>query len=207
MRQRTRSAWPIGASWTCCCTPAPRGPRNTPRTKRQPISTLYAPDTTTRTVDSHIFALRRKLEPVPEHPRYIVTQRGAGYLFDAAVEAARARLPYAVEEFAGKRSAEPGCNVVIRTGPASGKAILLSAHYDAVVLPDGTRHVAQVDGGSGHSGKREPVLYFGLGAADPSQPLPVEIQWRDTTGRAQRRTFHFTPGRHTVQLGGIEEGA
>jgi DNA-binding response OmpR family regulator len=39
----------------------------------------YAPDTTTRTVDSHIFALRRKLEPVPEHPRYIVTVSRAGY--------------------------------------------------------------------------------------------------------------------------------
>ena len=39
----------------------------------------YAPDTTTRTVDSHIFALRRKLEPVPERPRYIVTVSRAGY--------------------------------------------------------------------------------------------------------------------------------
>ncbi|HBL25337.1 MAG TPA: RNA-binding protein [Acidobacteria bacterium] len=86
------------------------------------------------------------------------------------------------------------------TRPAIGAAA-------TVVLPDGTRHVAQVDGGSGHSGKREPVLYFGLGAADPSLPLPVEIQWRDTTGRAQRRTFQFTPGRHTVRLGGTEGGA
>jgi DNA-binding winged helix-turn-helix (wHTH) protein len=30
-------------------------------------------------VDSHIFALRRKLEPVPERPRYIVTVSRAGY--------------------------------------------------------------------------------------------------------------------------------
>jgi two-component system KDP operon response regulator KdpE len=39
----------------------------------------YAEGTTTRTVDSHIFALRRKLEPVPHRPRYIVTVSRAGY--------------------------------------------------------------------------------------------------------------------------------
>lgn len=39
----------------------------------------YAEGTTTRTVDSHIFALRRKLEPVPRRPRYIVTVSRAGY--------------------------------------------------------------------------------------------------------------------------------
>jgi DNA-binding response OmpR family regulator len=39
----------------------------------------YAADVTTRTVDSHIFALRRKLEPTPKHPRYILTVSRAGY--------------------------------------------------------------------------------------------------------------------------------
>jgi len=63
------------------------------------------------------------------------TQNGRLAALKAQLDAAR--LLYAVEEFAGKRSAEPGRNVLIRTGPASGKAILLSAHYDAVVLPDG----------------------------------------------------------------------
>lgn len=33
----------------------------------------------TRTVDIHIAKLRRKLEPDPAHPRYLVTVRGAGY--------------------------------------------------------------------------------------------------------------------------------
>jgi two-component system OmpR family response regulator len=32
-----------------------------------------------RTVDSHIKNLRKKLEPDPDHPRYIVTVYGAGY--------------------------------------------------------------------------------------------------------------------------------
>ncbi len=41
----------------------------------------YARDTTieTRTVDIHIAKLRRKLEPDPANPRYLVTLRGAGY--------------------------------------------------------------------------------------------------------------------------------
>jgi Iap family predicted aminopeptidase len=49
-----------------------------------------------------------------------------------------AGLTYSIEEFAGKRSdGAPGYNVVVHTGPASGKEILLVAHYDAVVLPNG----------------------------------------------------------------------
>ncbi|HEX2748490.1 MAG TPA: helix-turn-helix domain-containing protein, partial [Verrucomicrobiales bacterium] len=34
---------------------------------------------TTRTVDNFIAALRSKLEPDPERPRYIETVRGSGY--------------------------------------------------------------------------------------------------------------------------------
>lgn len=37
---------------------------------------------TTRTVDNHILRLRKHIEPDPEHPRYIKTIRGAGYLFE-----------------------------------------------------------------------------------------------------------------------------
>jgi two-component system response regulator RegX3 len=37
------------------------------------------PDIETRTVDIHIAKLRRKIEPVPAQPRYLVTIRGAGY--------------------------------------------------------------------------------------------------------------------------------
>jgi two-component system response regulator RegX3 len=33
----------------------------------------------TRTVDIHLAKLRRKLEPDPAHPRYLLTVRGAGY--------------------------------------------------------------------------------------------------------------------------------
>ena len=37
---------------------------------------------TDRVVDNHIMHLRRKIEPVPEEPRYVVSVRGIGYRFD-----------------------------------------------------------------------------------------------------------------------------
>jgi DNA-binding response OmpR family regulator len=38
---------------------------------------------TTRTVDVHVAWLRRKLEPNPRHPQYILTVHGLGYKFVA----------------------------------------------------------------------------------------------------------------------------
>ena len=35
----------------------------------------------TRTVDVHVAELRRKLEPDPHHPRYVVTLHRIGYKF------------------------------------------------------------------------------------------------------------------------------
>ena len=37
---------------------------------------------TTRTVDNHIARLRKKVEDEPDAPRFILTQRGAGYVFE-----------------------------------------------------------------------------------------------------------------------------
>ena len=37
---------------------------------------------TTRTVDYHVLALRKKIEPLPETPRYIITVHRVGYRFD-----------------------------------------------------------------------------------------------------------------------------
>jgi two-component system, OmpR family, alkaline phosphatase synthesis response regulator PhoP len=34
-----------------------------------------------RTVDQHVATLRRKLEPIPAHPRHILTVHGLGYRF------------------------------------------------------------------------------------------------------------------------------
>lgn len=63
------------------------------------------------------------------------TQDGRLAALKAQLDAAK--LAYVVEDFPGKRPSGTGHNVVVRTGPEAGKAILLTAHYDAVVLPDG----------------------------------------------------------------------
>ena len=43
----------------------------------------YDPEVRTRTVDTHVLALRRKLEDDPANPRHIVTARRAGYMLQA----------------------------------------------------------------------------------------------------------------------------
>jgi two-component system OmpR family response regulator len=50
------------------------------------MSRLHESEVYDRTIDVQILRLRRKVEADPSHPKLIVTQRGAGYLFDAAVE-------------------------------------------------------------------------------------------------------------------------
>lgn len=71
------------------------------------------------------------------------TRDGRLAALKAQLEAAK--LSYVVEDFPGKRPSGPGRNVIVRTGPATGKAILLTAHYDAVVMPDGKLLDAVVD--------------------------------------------------------------
>ena len=70
-----------------------------------------------------------------------------------------------------------------------------------VVLPGGRKLVAQVDGGSGHSGRRSPDILLGLGKLPAGQTLDVELKWRDTGGQAQATTLRLDPGWHTVLLG------
>lgn len=78
--------------------------------------------------------------------------------------------------------------------PAVGAAV-------TVELPDGTTHVAQVDGGNGHSGVRSPEIHLGLGEVAATTPLQVTLAWRDAQGQAQRARLSLTPGWHTVLLG------
>jgi len=46
----------------------------------------YTAFPTTRTVDNHIAALRAKLEPDPEHPRFLKTVHGVGYRLERESE-------------------------------------------------------------------------------------------------------------------------
>lgn len=50
-------------------------------------------------------------------------------------------------------------------------------------LANGETLTAQVDGGNGHSGKNAPEIHFGLGKTGQSDPVEVEIAWRDPEGK------------------------
>jgi DNA-binding response OmpR family regulator len=50
------------------------------------LSRLHNDEVYSRTIDVQIMRLRRKIEPDASQPRYIRTERGAGYLFGVPVE-------------------------------------------------------------------------------------------------------------------------
>jgi two-component system, OmpR family, response regulator len=53
------------------------------------LSRLHNAEVYDRSIDVQILRLRRKIEADPAHPRFIVTERGAGYVFSIAVEIVR----------------------------------------------------------------------------------------------------------------------
>jgi hypothetical protein len=59
--------------------------------------------------------------------------------------------------------------------------------------------VAQVDGGSGHSGKRSPDVHVGLGVVPPESQVDALIAWRTSSGVHEVR-LGLIPGWHTVWL-------
>jgi hypothetical protein len=95
-----------------------------------------------------------------------------------------------------------GASSVVEEGlrPLGGHATLVIGASVRVRLPDGRQFVGQVDGGSGHSGKRSPELHFGLGALPEDTLVEAEVTWRGASGQLQRQTLTLTPGWHTVIL-------
>jgi enediyne biosynthesis protein E4 len=69
-----------------------------------------------------------------------------------------------------------------------------------VTLEDGRTLVAQVDGGSGHSGHGSPDIHFGLGAAAMTRPVQVAIAWHDQDGRSHQAGLSVAPGWQTIEL-------
>jgi DNA-binding response OmpR family regulator len=49
-------------------------------------SRMYDNEVYDRSIDVQVLRLRRKIEPDPSQPNFIVTERGVGYIFNAAVE-------------------------------------------------------------------------------------------------------------------------
>jgi DNA-binding response OmpR family regulator len=50
------------------------------------LSRLHGAEVFDRSIDVQVLRLRRKIEPNPAQPKYILTERGAGYQFNVAVE-------------------------------------------------------------------------------------------------------------------------
>jgi hypothetical protein len=69
-----------------------------------------------------------------------------------------------------------------------------------VKTADGRTQVAQLDGGSGHSGKRSFDVYFGLGSAG-DKPVSAELSWRDLAGGTHTQTLNLSNGWHNFVLG------
>jgi DNA-binding response OmpR family regulator len=53
-------------------------------TREQLLDDVWRPDScpSDRVIDNHIMNLRRKIEPEPQEPRYLMSVRGLGYRFD-----------------------------------------------------------------------------------------------------------------------------
>jgi DNA-binding response OmpR family regulator len=47
---------------------------------------VYDNEVYDRAIDVQVLRLRRKIEPDPAQPRFIVTERGVGYIFRSPVE-------------------------------------------------------------------------------------------------------------------------
>jgi hypothetical protein len=70
-----------------------------------------------------------------------------------------------------------------------------------VVLSDGHVVSDQVDGGSGHGGRRAPEIHLGLGKAVPTPDVLVEIAWRDEGGAHRMHVRLAVDRRHRIVLG------
>lgn len=65
----------------------------------------------------------------------------------------------------------------------------------------GSVAVGQVDGGSGHSGKRAPEIYFGLGRSSGQLAKSITLRWIDSAGARHHSQLVVDPGWNTIALG------
>ena len=84
----------------------------------------------------------------------------------------------------------PGQGLQAEGSPAYG--------VTAQVFTPGHTQIAQLDGGSGHSGKSSFEVYFGLGHYDGL--VKVHLHWRGSGGQLYQQTLELTPGTHDLVL-------
>jgi hypothetical protein len=100
--------------------------------------------------------------------------------------------------FFSNQSPNPGAFLGLRLLHANGSPAV--GAVARITLPDGRKSIAQIDGGTGHSGHRSPEIHFGLGSWEKSKALSVEIKWRDRDGKLQHTKTELLPGWHTIRL-------
>jgi enediyne biosynthesis protein E4 len=64
--------------------------------------------------------------------------------------------------------------------------------------PDGHTQISQLDGGSGHGGKRSFQVHFGLGSY--SGMVTVDLSWHDVHGQQHHQTEQLSTGTHSLVL-------
>ncbi len=98
--------------------------------------------------------------------------------------------------------ASPGDSIAIRQGnPPPGLLARNAIGAAATIhLKDGCKMTAQIDGGTGHSGKRSQDIHFGLGHIPEGVALQVDLKWRGVDGLARQRTIDLCPGWYTIML-------
>ena len=113
-----------------------------------------------------------------------------------------------------------GLHLRLPVGPAAPEATVAQSGHPSealpsrpaigasatVHLPGGRRLVSQVDGGTGHSGKRAPDLHFGLGLFGPQDQVCVDLRWRGDDGLIRKHTLTLRQGWHTIFLGNATDG-
>jgi enediyne biosynthesis protein E4 len=102
-------------------------------------------------------------------------------------------------------SPDPGAFLGLRLVRSNGAPAI--GAVARVGLPDGRRMIGQVDGGSGHSGRRSPDIHLGLGVTGSATMVPVEVSWRDGGGYVHHRKFSVAPGWRTIELRDAGSGA
>ncbi len=104
--------------------------------------------------------------------------------------------------FFKNQSPNPGAFIGLRLVHPNGSPAI--GAVARISLPDGRKLVAQVDGGTGHSGRRSPDIHFGLGNWEKAKLVSIEVTWRNRGGNVQHSTLQLAPGWHTVPLGTVD---
>jgi len=114
-----------------------------------------------------------------------------------------------------------GLHLLLPVDPGAGTATRMHAGHPVAAdnalraigahivlhMPDGTRMIAQVDGGNGHSGKRSADVQFGLGKAAPNTVLTADLIWRDRAGHTHNESIKVTAGWQTIVLGSSQSAS